>query len=289
MLINRFKDTNLENKILFKHGCFAGDLIYAMAGIKAFCETHNQKAVIYQWLDQQGRLYEGAQHPYGNSMMNRYAFDMLKPLIEAQPYVESFNEWKGEKVTVDLDMLRQVKSHMPYGNIVTWLPMVFAEMRPEYWKPWIHLKKPIDAWNPYFKIVKNGETENIGADFEDCILVNRTSRYHGQWIDYFHLKKYENRLIFTGTKEEYDTFKHEWGIELPLLVVKDFYELTIAIKTCKLFIGNQSMCFAIAEALKVPRLLEVCDFAPNVHPCGEGGYYFRVPELFKYLVDKLME
>ena len=273
MLINSFKGTNLENKILFKHGCFAGDLIYALAGIKAFCDTFNQKAVIYQWLDQPGRLYEGAEHPYGNKMMTKYAFDMLKPLIEAQPYVESFNEWKGEKVMVDLDMLRQVKSHMPYGNIVTWLPMVFAEMRPKYWKPWIDLKIHMPVLHHTY----------------NKILINRTSRYHGQWIDYFHLKKYESQLIFTGTKEEHETFKHDWNLELPLLEVKDFYELAVAINSCKLFIGNQSMCFAIAEALKAPRLLEVCDFAPNVHPCGEGGYYFRVPELFQYWVDKLMK
>lgn len=280
----------MENKLLFKHGCFAGDLIYALAGIKAICENNGQKAIIYQWLDQQGRLYEGAEHPYGNSMMNRYAFDMLKPLIEAQPYVESFNEWKGEKVMVDLDMLRQVKSHMPYGNIVTWLPMVFGEMRPEYWKPWIDLK--FEDKLVFYEMDENIETHFRGnplrEKLHDKILINRTSRYHGQWIDYFHLKKYEEKLIFTGTKEEYETFKHEWGLELPLLEVKDFYELAVAINSCKLFIGNQSMCFAIAEAMKAPRLLEVCDFAPNVHPCGEGGYYFRVPELFEYWVDKLM-
>jgi len=274
----------LENKLLFKHGCFAGDLIYALAGIKSYCDTYGQKAVIYQWLDQQGRLYDGANHPYGNSMMNRYAFDMLKPLIEAQPYVESFNEWKGEKVMVDLDMLRQVKSHMPYGNIVTWLPMVFAEMRPEYWKHWIELeRKDITSLDPDYY------PENpLIIKLRGKILINRTSRYQCHWIDYFHLKKYEEKLIFTGTKEEYETFKHDWNLELPLLEVKDFYELAVAINSCKLFIGNQSMCFAIAEAMKVPRLLEVCDFAPNVHPCGDGGYYFRVTELFEYWVNKLM-
>ncbi len=263
----------MENKLLFKHGCFSGDLIYALAGIKSICENTGNKAIIYQWLDQQGRIYQDAEHPYGHSMMNQYAFDMLKPLLESQPYIEEFLPWKGEKVMVDLDMLRQVKSHMPYGNIVTWLPMVFAEMRPEYWKPWISIN-PIDKqlW------------------LKDMIIINRTSRYHGQWIHYFHLKKYaeEGRLIFTGTKDEQDEFIKEWGFQVPYLKAGNFYELACCIASCKLFIGNQSMCFAIAEAMKVPRLLEVCDFAPNVHPCGDGGHYFRVPELLEYWVDKLM-
>jgi hypothetical protein len=259
----------LENKLLFKHGCFAGDLIYALAGIKNICVENDHKAIIYQWLNQNGRLYEGAEHPYGNSMMNEYAFKMLKPLIEAQPYVESFNEWKGEDTMVDLDMLRQVKSHMPYGNIVTWLGMVFAEMRPKYWEPWI--------------------TVDAEPELLDTILINRTSRYNAHWVDYFHLKKYEDKLMFAGMPEEHAKFQADWGIKLPLLEIKDFYQLAVAIKSCKLFIGNQSMCFAIAEAMKVPRLLEVCDFAPNVHPCGDGGYYFRQQDLFEYWVDKLVK
>lgn len=260
----------MDNKLLFKHSCYTGDLIYALAGIKAICENNDHKAVIYQWLDQKGFLYNGAEHPYGGSMMNEYAFNMLKPLIEAQPYIKSFNKWQGEKVMVDMDMLRQVKMHMPYGNIVTWLPMVFAEMRPEYWKPWI--------------TVNNCDRIAFG----DKIIINRTSRYHGAWIDYFHLKKYESRIVFVGMDEEHKTFQADWGLNVHHWLPDNFYDLAVAISSCKLFIGNQSMCFAIAEAMKTPRLLEICDFAPNVQPCGPGGYYFRVPELFQYWVDKLM-
>lgn len=260
----------MDNKLLFKHGCFSGDLIYALAGIKSICVNNDKKAIIYQWLDQQGMLYQGAEHPYGHSMMNQYAFDMLKPLLESQDYIESFNVWKGEKVMVDLDMLRQVKSHMPYGNIVTWLAMVFAEMRPEYWKPWIELPDMI-----------NKATQGM-------ILINRTSRYQGQWIDYFFLKEYKERLMFVGTPDEHKKFCMDWDLDIPHYIVNDFLELAVAIKSCKLFLGNQSMCFAIAEAIKVPRLLEICDFAPNVHPCGEGGYYFRVEEPLKHYMKQLV-
>ena len=36
----------------------------------------------------------------------------------------------------------------------------------------------------------------------------------------------------------------------------------------KAFVSNQCGLFSIAEALKVPRCLEVCLFAPNVLPQG---------------------
>jgi hypothetical protein len=260
----------MDNKILtFKHTCFSGDLIYAMAGIKAICENNDHKAEIYQWLNQEARLYDGANHPYEGKMMNDYAFKMMKPLIESQSYVRSFNEWSGEKVHINMDQLRQVKNHMPYGNIVTWMAMVFAEMRPEYWKPWLEVPYE-DEWS-------------------EKIVVNRTTRYHNQFIDYFCLKEYEDKILFVGTRDEHERFQIDWKMKVEYKHVGNFYHLAVLINSCKVFIGNQSMCFAIAEALKVPRLLEICDFAPNVQPCGDGGYYFRVPELLKYQLDKIMK
>jgi hypothetical protein len=265
----------LENKILsFKHSCFSGDLIYAMAGIKAICGVQDDKAMIYQWLNREGYLYDGAVHPYGMKMMNEYAFEMMKPLIEAQPYVKGFERWNGEPTHIDLDKHRQVKNHMPYGNIVTWPAMVYAEMTPRFWEPWLEVE-PLTGINK--------------TRFQNRIIINRTQRYHNQWIDYFFLKEYKDQMAFLGTEDEHKIFQTDWDIELPHLKPLNFLGVARTIKSCKLFIGNQSMCFAIAEALKVPRILEVCDVVPNVIPAGDGGYYTRNPDTFKFLVEKLLK
>jgi hypothetical protein len=268
-LINSIKYTALENKILsFKHSCFSGDLIYALASIKALCEIEGDKAVIYQWLNKEGFLYQGAEHPYGGKMMNDYAFEMMKPLIESQPYVKEFKPWNGEKVHVNLDVIRQVKNHMPYGNIVTWIAMVYAEATPRYWEPWINIPQ---------------------EEKEDIIIINRTSRYHNQWIDYFFLKEYQDKILFIGLEEEFKQFQMDWGLDVKWYTPGNAYQIAVLLQSCKLFIGNQSMCFAIAEAMKVPRILEVCDMAPNVIPAGEGGYYARNPDTFKFIVEKLLK
>jgi hypothetical protein len=44
------------------------------------------------------------------------------------------------------------------------------------------------------------------------------------------------------------------------------------IKGSKLFIGNQSLGFAIAEGLKVARILEVFYGKNNCHPQSENGH-----------------
>lgn len=263
----------MNNTISFKHSCFSGDLIYALAGIKALCSIEGDKANIYQWLNRGGLLYPGAAHPYKGMMMNEYAFDMMKPLIDAQPYIKSFEKWYGQPVNIDLDKFRQeLKHYMPYGNIVTWPSMVYVEMTPRYWEPWLEVP----------------EISYLKKKYRGKIVVNRTSRYHSDWLSYFFLKEYQSEVIFVGMDEEHEKFQADWGLLVEHEKVTTFLQLALIIKHCKVFVGNQSMCFAIAEALKVPRVLEVCDFAPNVIPAGDGGYSARVTEPFKYIIEKLL-
>jgi hypothetical protein len=119
------------------------------------------------------------------------------------------------------------------------------------------------------------------------ILINRTSRYQNQWINYFFLNKYESDMAFVGLEKERDDFCRQWNLNIPLLQVNNFKELALAFRGCRFFIGNQSMCFALAEAMKIPRILEVCPFAPNVDPVGPLAYDFLYQEYFEYYVEHL--
>jgi ADP-heptose:LPS heptosyltransferase len=51
----------------------------------------------------------------------------------------------------------------------------------------------------------------------------------------------------------------------------DFLQLARVVKSARLFIGNQSFPYALAEALKVPRILEVCPLYPVVTPTGDNA------------------
>lgn len=50
--------------------------------------------------------------------------------------------------------------------------------------------------------------------------------------------------------------------KLEYIPVEDFMHMANIIAGCRFFIGNQSFPFAIAEALKVKRLLEVYHLSP---------------------------
>jgi hypothetical protein len=65
-------------------------------------------------------------------------------------------------------------------------------------------------------------------------------------------------------------------------------DLAQTIAGCKFFIGNQSFSFAVAEAIKVKRVLEVCYETPNVIPEGQNGYDFCFQPQFEKIVMDLI-
>lgn len=265
----------MNKTISFKFSGFSGDVIHYLAGIRKVCMDLDRKAIIFIWLDRQGIPYEGAHHPYEGKMINRYAFDMLRPLLLRQPYVHDVLIFEGEPIQIDMDKIREAQLGMPYGNLQHWLGMRFSDMQPNLAERWL-MANPLLTY-PHFN----------SRQVSQSIIINRTARYQNELISYYFLKDYQN-LIFAGMEGEYWNFRHQWGLHhMAYLKVSDFLELASVIARCKFFIGNQSMCFAIAEALKVPRILEVCPFAPNVHPVGDSAHYFKFQEGLVYWVDRL--
>jgi hypothetical protein len=259
----------MENKnFTFKIGaCYSGDVIYLLAGIKHVCRSRGVQAEIYIWLDRPVKAYDGAAHPYNGVGINRYAFDMLRPLVEAQPYVAKFAIWEGQQIGVDMDELRsKTIAPMPYGSILRWAGYAWPDMQSDS-DSWIQAKPIyIPGWVTPEEV---SEIRKVHPAFGK-IIINRTSRYRNDMIHYWFLRDYAEELIFAGLPEEHAAFCKEWEINIPLLKVENFLELAVALKSCRYFIGNQSMCFALAEAMQIPRLLEVCPYAPNVITCTHG-------------------
>jgi len=121
------------------------------------------------------------------------------------------------------------------------------------------------------------------------IVLNFTERYRNHSINYFFLKKYQDNLIFAGTKKEHESFCINWELEMPRLEIKNFLDLAYVIRDCKFFLGCQSFCWNLAEAMKTPRILEICQYAPNCQPfIGEDSYGFLHQVGVEYYVEKLM-
>ena len=84
--------------------------------------------------------------------------------------------------------------------------------------------------------------------------------------------------------DEWEDFRR-WVPKSERIVANNCLELSNYINSCKFFIGNQSMPFAIAEGLKKDRLLEICSFAPNVIPSGGKCNEFLTQQGFQNFVN----
>lgn len=247
------------------HAVNPGDLIASMGAIKKMSEGFGRKIIVAQSVSQIAAYYQGATHPTTNEhgqnvCVNIPVWEMLKPLVESQNYIHSFEKYEGQRIDFDFNVIRgKTNVNLPHGMIQSWVVFAFPDLAFDMSKPWI----TIDGKCP----------NHIKKQVSGKIILNFTERYRNDNIDYFFLKNYASDLIFAGTEKEHWLFTSRWQLSIPRLEIADFLELAYAIKECRFLMANQSLNWNLAEAMKTPRLLEVCSYAQNCMPMiGEDSF-----------------
>ena len=118
------------------------------------------------------------------------------------------------------------------------------------------------------------------------IVINRSERYHDkEEIDWDILRPYAKDIIYIGRSGDNNRFPlRDCTREYILPKKRVGLEFAQVIKGSRLFIGNQSLGFALAEAMKHPRVLEVFHNKPNCMPMGNYGYTYLDEELIERYV-----
>jgi hypothetical protein len=248
-----------------KHSGNAGDILYSLPAIRQACYNANDKAILYLHIDQPANYVKGFVHPLGNVMLNKYMATMLKPLLLRTNFIEDVLIYNGQKVDYDLDKFRTIGLNLGAGNISRWYFQAFPELTCDLIEPTIEIK--------------------LSRILNETIVINRTERYQNGQIDYSILNQYKNPKYFVGTEHEFHLMS-KMVKNLQYQEVSNFYELADLINNCKVFIGNQSMNFAIAEQLKSNRILETYFGCPNVIPCGGKAFDIFNQEGFEYALNQ---
>lgn len=145
-----------------------------------------------------------------------------------------------------------------------------------------HLRHLIDHKGVAKELVNVvGESKWINAEsaWLSPVIINRTHRYHSRFFDWKPIvKHYGNRLAFIGTEIEWRDFCLENGI-VEFIKTDTALEVAQIIAGSDLFIGNQSMAYAIAEGMKHNTLQETSSktpdcvfFRPNAQYAPSGRY-----------------
>jgi hypothetical protein len=248
----------------FKHSGSVGDIIASLSTIRELVGPGEQ-CVLYLQVDVPGKYGPMLRHPSGKFRMSREIAEKLLPLLQSQPMFESVSIWGDEPFDIDLDDFRTTGFNFAAGNLARYYCHVHP-VCPRLWEPWLD-------------VVPDDE-------FRGTILVNRTARYHAKKLDYGVLAAYPD-VRFLGLPDEYRDFRQAFRVNVPHFLPRTFLETARAIAGARLFIGNQSSAFWIAEGLKVRRILEVCPQCPNVSPAGPNGYEFIDQRGLESLLERL--
>ncbi len=246
----------------FKHFGLVGDIIYAIPAMKTL--AGEKKIHLHLQINQKSLYKKSMQHANKEKILTEKSVEMLAPLLLSQPGFASCDILTYQKIDYDLDEFRKFPFDYNTNHICRWYFHMYG-ITADLSKPWL--------------------TVTPDASFSNEIVIARSFRYRAPGISYDFLKAYPN-LTFVGLKDEYEDLKQT----LPALKYKgvtNFLELAQVIAGCKFFIGNQSFPFALAEALKVKRVLEVCFECPNVIPEGADAYDFCYQPQFEKIVKQL--
>ena len=179
-------------------------------------------------------------------------FEVLSSLLKLQPYLNQVAPYNKEiKIDANLSVYRK-----------------------EDWKHKHLCRCHLDPFDKEYDLSQSWLSA-IEPNHKADIVICRTRRYHDKKeIDWSILKKYENRVLFVGDEKDYNILAKEYGLNVERYWCKDALEFAQIIKGSKLYIGNQSLGFALAEAMKHPRVLEVFHEADNCQPNSSNGYTY---------------
>ncbi len=272
----------MEDFFTVKHSFKAGDVVCLMPGLQHIYRERGRKIRLYQRLnlpqfyDEQNKVFVADKEI---SCMTQKTFDLLKPLIEGQEYIESFRVWQGEETHLNIDLSRDSKSvPLPAGLIHNWAWSLCPELSCDLSIPWIK-SNPLSYCNT---------TDGIRT-LKDMVIVNRTDRYINPYIAYYFLQKYQDKVIFSGLPDEYKLFCDEWKLQIPLLITDDFAELARVIDCAKGFLGSASLNWHLADAQKTNRILELSAQYPNTFPTGANGHGFYHQRSLEFYFDRMMK
>ncbi len=255
---------SIENKkeLSFLHYGHLGDVVNSLPVIKELSKTH--KCNFY--IQAKKPLESNARHykRFGDYVFLTDAnVDMLLPLFMNQPYIHKVDKYRNQEIDIDLNLIREMPIDFNIDS-VRWYSQLTG-IHTDLSVPYI-FAEPHD-------VIKNKVT------------IMRNVRRKNYFTNYKFLKKYEN-LLFIGLNDEYENLKKEVP-NLEFYDCKDFLEMAQIIKSSKLFLGNLSFGYTIAEGLKIPRLLESVPEFPLVYPHGKHAYEFYFQEHFEKLFSYL--
>lgn len=231
-----------KNKYSFKHSGDLGDIIFSLPVIKEF-----GGGVLY--LDptggEQDNYVNWAQ--YTSTKFNENTAKQLKPILEAQPYIDEVIIDTGKEARFNLNKFRQFIKH---NNLTASHLEAFKMLGrssnhdTEPWLDWPALDLPEGKRN----------------------IIARSCRYHSNYTFWECLEdQVIDDSVFMGLEKEFEYFLYtfpRYKGRIERLDTPNLSDVVGYIAGCGMFLGNQGFPHAVAEAMKKDMVNEVYRLYP---------------------------
>jgi len=257
-----------------KHSGRLGDIVYALPLVMAIFENLGVPATFYILNDYFIDIQKSVFHPGMGLKINQKLFDYIKPLLQTQPYIKDVVYCSSEQLPkdcLDLDSFNNMGLNLMASGNQVWYRKAFGIPIPIE-KPWLKL---------------DAVQYNI-PEFD--VLVNKSTRFFNERINYEFLNEFY-RVGFVGLDVEFTDFKNRNHLsKLEYVPTNSALDFAYLIQNSKMFLGNQSLGFAIAEGIKGPRAVEVYEPVPVVIPIGghciEYVYTYQIQGFLENYFEK---
>ncbi len=222
---------------VYRHSGDLGDVIYSLPVLK---NTGGGHLVL-------------TQAPYVREPFTSAKVEKVATFFASQPYIASV-QFNGGQVnpTYNLDdfravwlKLRRQGAHLQY-NLAELFLFTFD----------LPLKLAQEKW---LTIPESENSKAVGAE----VIFARSFRYRNDRFPWKAVwEKYQARAVFLGSENEFHEFSGNVG-KIPYIATPTLLEAAQLISACKLFVGNQSALYAVAEGCKIPRMIEIWRAEPN--------------------------
>jgi len=245
-----------KNEISFLHSGHLGDVINSLPLIKEI--SKKKKCNLYIEANKIIPLHaQDPIHPFGKYYLNESSVEKILPLLSKQSYINKIEKFNNQPIDINLNLFREMPINFNIDSVRWYFHLTGIHTNLD---------------KPYLINIDEHKIKNK-------IVIIRSNRRKNYLINYKFLNNYED-IVFLGLKNEFEDLKREIS-KLEFYECKDFLEMAQIIKSSRLFIGNLSFGYTIAEGLKKPRLLESGPGFPLVYPNGDNAYDFYFQRHFE--------
>jgi hypothetical protein len=220
-----------------------GDFIHSLVVCKFNWDFFGYKADLY--ISNAGQEFETGLD---------FTYNDLKPILEKQEWLNSFNIHKDEQIDVNLSRFRQSR----FLYTTNWLEIYFKEF--------------LDGIAPpkEFSWIEMDKDESLS----DTLLINRSLKPMSEKVNGVYqsvLNEHQKKSFICFDVEQYNQFPLKDQCEM--IKVDSLYDFFKKINGSKLFIGNQSGPMAWATSMNASRGIELLATMDNVHYIKDKEYY----------------